>query len=88
MNQSIAHLGAGLLGYVLGTAWRGYRVRFIQNLQDKYKQDVLSRACNNQDILGGLLERQIEDAVRVNNPGFDLHPSHSSLRLLDLRSYS
>lgn len=88
MNQSIAHLGAGLFGYVLGTAWRGYRVRFINNLQDKYKQDVLSRACNNQDNLGSFFERQIEDAVRVENPVFDLQPSHSSLRLLDLRSCS
>jgi len=87
MNQSIAHLGAGLLGYVLGTAWRGYRVRFIKNLQGKYKRDFLSRACHNQDILGSLFERQIEDAVRVKNSVFDLQPSHSSLRLLDLRSY-
>jgi hypothetical protein len=75
MNQSIPHLGACLLGHVLGTAWRGYHVHFIKNLRDEYEQDVLPFACNNQDFLGGLFERQIEDAVRVKNPVFDLQPS-------------
>ena len=71
MNQSIPHLGAGLLGHVLGTAWRGYRVHFLENLRDRYEQDILPRACNNQDFLEGFFERRIEDAVRVKNPVFD-----------------
>ncbi|KIM39881.1 hypothetical protein M413DRAFT_446801 [Hebeloma cylindrosporum] len=63
INQSIPHLGAGLLGQALGTSWRAYRVHFINILRDEYHQDVLRRACNNQEFLGGWLEKRIEDAI-------------------------
>ncbi|KAH9481284.1 hypothetical protein JR316_0005806 [Psilocybe cubensis] len=60
LNESIPHLGAGLLGHLLGTAWAAYRVHFTKSLMDQYRNEIIPNACDGRDFMGNWWEDSIK----------------------------
>ncbi|PPQ78280.1 hypothetical protein CVT25_011739 [Psilocybe cyanescens] len=65
LNESIPHLGAGLFGHILGTAWAGYRVYSIHGLMDRYRNHIVPDACNGRDFMGDWWENRTDDAIAL-----------------------
>ncbi|KAF9563225.1 hypothetical protein CPC08DRAFT_760988 [Agrocybe pediades] len=63
LNESIPHLGAALLGHMLGTAWAAYRVYFIRQLRDRYRGQIVPDACGGTDFMGGWWEDITKDVI-------------------------
>jgi len=63
LNESIPHLGAALLGHVLGAAWSCYRVSSTQSLRMVYQNQIVPEACENHDLMGDWWDIRIQHAV-------------------------
>lgn len=65
LNESIPHLGAALLGHVLGAAWSCYRVSSTQSLRMLYQNQIVPEACDNHDLMGDWWDIRIRHAITI-----------------------
>ncbi|KAF8154025.1 hypothetical protein B0H34DRAFT_799931 [Crassisporium funariophilum] len=65
LNESIPHLGAALLGHILGAAWAAYRVESTYRMMKTYRNDIVPGLCNDVDLLGNWWEVRIHHAIPI-----------------------
>lgn len=65
LYESIPHLGASLLGHVLGTGWAAYRVGSTNRLTYIYRQAVVPRMCSGEDFLKDWWDHRKSNAAGI-----------------------
>jgi hypothetical protein len=63
LNESLPHLGAALIGHILGGAWASSRISSTKEMGKIYREVIVPRACDNVDLLGSWWDLRLAHTI-------------------------
>ncbi|KAJ2936793.1 hypothetical protein H1R20_g317, partial [Candolleomyces eurysporus] len=63
LNESLPHLGAALIGHILGGAWASSRISSTKEMAKIYRETIVPRACDNVDLLGSWWDLRLAHTI-------------------------